>query len=116
MVSKIIDDTMMIVDFERIGRVVVPIEHFSSIALGYAITSHKSQGSGFKYVVCGLDYSHYSLLTKEMVYTMLTRTKKSCKFIAQNKALRYAVGRSNVKHKQTYLRDMLIELNNLKIN
>ena len=107
MVYKILDDSMMIVDFERIGRVVIPSDHFSSIALGYAITSHKSQGSGFKYVICGLDYSHYSLLTKEMVYTMLTRTKRKCKFFAQNKALRYAVGKSNVKHKQTYLKEML---------
>ena len=109
-VAEIIDDSMMIVDFERIGRVVIPLEHFGSIALGYAITCHKSQGSGFKYVICGLDYSHYSLLTKEMVYTMLTRTKKKCKFYSQNKALRYAIGRSNVKHKQTYLKNMLIEL------
>ena len=33
------------------------------------------QGSGIKYVIAGLDYSHYKLLTKEMVYTMLTRAK-----------------------------------------
>lgn len=115
-VVQIIDESMMIVDFERIGRVVIPSEHFGSIALGYAITCHKSQGSGFKYVICGLDYSHYSLLTKEMVYTMLTRTKKRCKFYSQNKALRYAIGRSNVRHKQTYLKDMLIEMDQKQNN
>lgn len=115
-VVEIIDDTMMIVDFERIGRVVIPLDHFGSIALGYAITAHKSQGSGFKYVICGLDYSHYSLLNKEMVYTMLTRTKKKCKFYAQNKALRHAIGKSNVRFKQTYLKEMLIELNTKILN
>ena len=72
----------MIINFERIGKVYVPKDHFYYIALGYAITSHKSQGSSFKDLGCGLDYSHYSLLIKEMVYTMHQSTKLKWKLLA----------------------------------
>ncbi|MDC4245686.1 AAA family ATPase [Clostridium perfringens] len=104
----------LIIDFENIGEVIVKGSHLNSIELGYAITVHKSQGSGFKFIICGIDYSHYSLLNKEMVYTMLTRAKKKCILCSQNKALHYAISRSNVKSKQTFLKQMLQEGNSLE--
>ena len=67
------------------------------------------QGSGIKYVIAALDYSHYKLLTKEMVYTMLTRAKEYCVLCAENKALRYAIKQTSVSTKQTHLKDMLIK-------
>ncbi len=103
----------LLIDFENIGQVIVPSGHIGYIELGYAITVHKSQGSGFKTVICALDYSHFSLLNKEMVYTMLTRTKKKCYFCVQNKALRYAINRSNIKTKQTFLSEMLKRKNKI---
>ncbi|MDD4779074.1 MAG: AAA family ATPase [Tissierellia bacterium] len=100
---------IIIVDFNNKGRIYIPKKHLAHIRLGYAITCHKLQGSGMKYVICGLDYSHYKLLNKEMVYTMLTRAKKYCVLCAENKALRYATTRSGVKTKQTFLKYFLSE-------
>ena len=57
----------------------------------------------------------YKLLTKEMVYTMLTRAKEYCVLCAENKALRYATKQTSVSTKQTHLKDILIKLNNIKI-
>lgn len=104
-----VQNRILVIDFENIGEVVVKGSHLNSIELGYAITVHKSQGSGFKYVICGIDYSHFSLLNKEMVYTMITRTKEKCVLCSQNKALHYAISRSNVKDKQTFLKALLQE-------
>ena len=109
-----VDNRTLIIDFENIGEVVVKGSHLNSIELGYAITVHKSQGSGFKYVICGVDYSHYSLLNKEMIYTMLTRAKQKCILCSQNKALHYAISRSNVRSKQTFLKTLLQEENSLE--
>lgn len=98
------DNNMMTVKFQTVGEVIIPKGHIGYIKLGYAITTHKSQGSGFKYVICGLDYSHSKLLlTREMVYTMMTRAKKYCVLCAENKALRYAIGNTNVSFKKTHL-------------
>ncbi|MGL6184735.1 MAG: AAA family ATPase [Clostridium chrysemydis] len=101
------ENKILVIDFENIGEVIVKGTHLNYIELGYAITVHKSQGSGFNYVICGVDYSHYSLLNKEIVYTMLTRAKKECVLCCQNKALHYAISNSNVKSKNTFLKEML---------
>ena len=71
------------------------------------MTTHKSQGSGFKYIICGLDNSHYKMRTKEMLYTMMTRAKQYCVICAENKALRYAISHSGASDKQTFLCEFL---------
>ncbi len=93
----------IVVDFENIGLVTILKKKLPDIQLGYCITTHKSQGSGIPYVICGLDYSHYSLLTREMIYTMLTRSKKHCVFVFETKALRYATTNTNISYKRTFL-------------
>tara|TARA_R110000764_G_scaffold238954_2_gene337082 strand:- start:25564 stop:29550 length:3987 start_codon:yes stop_codon:yes gene_type:complete len=50
--------------------------------LAYAITIHKSQGSGFNHLFLVLP-SRYGLLSKELIYTALTRTKKSITLFVQ---------------------------------
>lgn len=50
--------------------------------LAYAITIHKSQGSGFNHLFLVLP-ARYGLLSKELIYTALTRTKKSITLFIQ---------------------------------
>jgi len=99
----------LIVNFNNKGNIYIPKSHLPKISLGYVMTCHKAQGSGIKYVIAALDYSHYKLLTKEMVYTMLTRAKEYCVLCAENRALRYAIKQTSVSTKQTHLKDMLIK-------
>lgn len=44
--------------------------------LAYAVTVHKAQGSGFNHLFVVIP-ARYGLLSKELIYTALTRTKKS---------------------------------------
>lgn len=101
---------VMIIDFIGIGEVHVPQDYWNSIELAYALTCHKVQGSEANIVIFGLDFSSYSLLSKELVYTGITRAKKKCYLIAQTNALRYATGNSSVVQKQTHLKRCLHEL------
>lgn len=103
-------DGNIIVDFFGIGRVEVSSEDWGSLDLGYAITVHKSQGSEWDHVIVGIDYSGYSLLTRELVYTAITRAKKHCDLITQNSALRYAVINEAVSQKQTHLLYLLHDI------
>lgn len=98
-----IEKRTLVVDFEGIGLVTIPKNKLSNIALGYCITTHKSQGSGVKYVICGIDNTHYVMLTREMVYTMVTRAKKHCDLIFETKALIKAIKTTKISHKQTFL-------------
>jgi exodeoxyribonuclease V alpha subunit len=61
------------------------------VALAYAITIHKSQGSEFPVVVTPLAMQQYMLLQRNLVYTGITRGKKLVVLIGQRKALGMAV-------------------------
>ncbi len=100
----------IIVDFYGIGTVLIERDKLSSVMLGYAVTVHKCQGSEFKYIIFGLDFSSYSLLSRQMVYTAITRAKTHCYVIAQTKAYRYAISQNAVSKKQTLLQDMLHQI------
>jgi exodeoxyribonuclease V alpha subunit len=106
-VIKYINTVSMIIDFNCIGEVIVPREHWTFIELGYAITLHKMQGSEAKIIIVGFDFDHYVLLTKEWVYTALTRAKEYCVLCAEGKALRYAISHNGVSNKKTHLKDLL---------
>ena len=97
----------VIVNFFTKGRIIIKEEDLFAIDLAYACTTHKLQGSSSPYVICGIDYSHYMLLCRQMLYTMLTRAKKYCVLCAESKALRHAIRTDNVVSKQTFLTGFL---------
>lgn len=107
-VIKKIDSSYMIIDFNICGEVVVDRGLFRNIELGYACTVHKYQGSQSPIVIFGIDYSSYTLLNKEMVYTGISRASKKCILCAEGSALRYAIENSNIVLKQTFLKQLLI--------
>ena len=108
-------DDVMIVDFIGIGEVELVKEYWSNIDLAYALTCHSVQGSQFKDVIIGLDADSYSLLTKELVYTAITRGMKKTQLYAQTKALRMAIGRHGVSNKQTHLQDCLYNIDHPRV-
>ena len=70
------------------------------IALAYAITIHKSQGSEFPAVVIPLATQHYLLLQRNLIYTGITRGKQLVMVIGQRRALNLAV--RNARSEQRY--------------
>ena len=110
-----IDSRIMTIDFIGIGNVDIPEDYWIGIELGYAISVHKYQGSQSKNVIFGLDFTAYSLLTRELVYTGITRAQKKCYLICQTGALRYATAQQSVSNKQTHLQDCLYEVAHPKL-
>ena len=93
------EDIYMVIDFEGIGEVAVPEEHFKFIELGYAITTHKSQGSTIPYVILVFPF-HYLLNTRESLYTGITRASKHLTLITTPKSFKYAIKNTDVKKKR----------------
>lgn len=73
------------------------------------------QGSQFGNVIFGLDFTAYSLLTRELVYTGITRAQKKCYLVCQTGALRFATAQQSVSNKQTHLQDCLYEVAHPKL-
>ena len=91
------------VDFYNIGEVYIYKSHLENIALGYAITVHKSQGSTIPYTISAIDFSHFSMLTRQLVYTTMTRAKKKCVMIFETNALIKAINTNKITQKDTFL-------------
>jgi exodeoxyribonuclease V alpha subunit len=72
-------------------EVVYDYGELDELALAYAITIHKSQGSEFPAVVIPLAIQHYLLLQRNLVYTGVTRGKRLVVLVGQKKALAAAV-------------------------
>ena len=79
----------------------------ASLQLGYAITCAKSQGSGFKYVISVCDPSVPIMLTKEFLYTAITRAKKKCHLIGTSFSINKCIQTTRVIAKQTWLLGLL---------
>ncbi|MFZ2512147.1 MAG: ATP-binding domain-containing protein, partial [Gordonia sp. (in: high G+C Gram-positive bacteria)] len=60
----------------------------------YAMTIHRSQGSQFGTVTVILPETDAQLLTKELLYTAVTRARHAVRIVGSQEALRAAVGRS----------------------
>ena len=68
------------------------------IATAYAMTIHKSQGSEFDHVAITFDNSHARLLSKELIYTAVTRAKKQVTIYSTKHALEKAVQTPTERH------------------
>ena len=68
-----------------------PIDEIQDLTLAYAISIHKSQGSEFDNVIVPIFKSYSIMLTKNLIYTAITRAKKKLIIIGDPKTLSYAI-------------------------
>ncbi len=76
------------------------VADWNEISLAWAVTIHKSQGSEYPVVVMPMYMQHYLMLSRNLLYTGLTRAKQLVILVGQKKALGIAVQR--VKDQQRY--------------
>lgn len=72
-------------NFKEVRR--ISPERLSDYESGFVMTIHKSQGSEYSYVCMVLCATYNPVLTKELIYTGLTRAKSKDKFDKDNKTI-----------------------------
>ncbi len=77
------------------------------LALAWAITVHKSQGSEYPIVLLPLFMQHYLLLSRNLLYTGLTRAKQLAILVGPTKAIGLTVKRITDRERYTALADRL---------
>ena len=81
-ICKILPDKLC-VDFD--GRIVEYSKtQLGDLELAYAITIHKSMGSEYETVIIPILMAHRILLTKNLIYTAVTRAKKRVILVGQS--------------------------------
>ncbi|MFP4547246.1 MAG: exodeoxyribonuclease V subunit alpha [Fidelibacterota bacterium] len=74
----------------------------------FAMTVHKSQGSGFQKVLLILPDKDIPLLTRELLYTGVTRAEKYCEIWSYDSILKECVARKTVR--DSGLKDLLLQI------
>lgn len=77
------------------------------LALAYAVSIHRAQGSEYPCVVLPLVMQHYLLLQRNLLYTAMTRARRLCVIAGDPRALRRAVENDALAARNTGLDDRL---------
>lgn len=94
---KFDDDRLVEYDFDELDQ----LEH------SYAITIHKSQGSEFDYVILPIFTGYKKLLTRNLLYTAMTRAKKMLIIVGNRNVVNYMVDNLESKNRKTGLKEKL---------
>jgi exodeoxyribonuclease V alpha subunit len=82
-------------------------DELDELALAYASTVHKVQGSEFAAVFVVLHASHHVLLSRALLYTAITRAKRLAVVVGDERALARAVRNADSNHVQSRLTERL---------
>jgi exodeoxyribonuclease V alpha subunit len=77
------------------------------LTLAYATSIHKSQGSEYAAVVVPLLTTHFVMLSRNLVYTAVTRAKRLCVLVADPRALALALAETRREERVTRLAERL---------
>ena len=85
-----VDAQELAIEFD--GRTVLyQFGELDEVALAYAVSIHKSQGSEYPAVVIPMMKQHYMMLRRNLLYTGITRGKKMVVLVGQRQAIGMAV-------------------------
>ncbi|MDO9407067.1 AAA family ATPase [Patulibacter sp.] len=85
------DDALLQMDDGRTIR--LPVVRLDTWELAYACTVHKAQGSSIPVAVVPVLTEHRHMLTRNLLYTAVTRAEKACVMVGDRAAVRQALGR-----------------------
>lgn len=101
----------LIIRFENI-EVFYDKEEMDELALAYCFSVHKAQGSEFSHVILPLSTTYSYMINRNLLYTAVTRAKKSLTLIGELDTFFAGIHRKPLK-RYTFLKELLIEINKL---
>lgn len=93
---------VLTIDFDG-NEIIYSKEDLNDIIHAYAISIHKSQGSEFPHVIIPVSKSYYKMLYNKLIYTGVSRAKKSLILIGEEESFRIAVNNDYSTNRKTNL-------------
>ena len=84
-------------------------EKFINIRHGYAISIHKSQGNEFPMVIMPIVNNYNRMLYNKLIYTAVTRAKKSLILVGSPQCFINGVKNDYVENRKTSLKELIIK-------
>ncbi|HEX7244980.1 MAG TPA: ATP-dependent RecD-like DNA helicase [Solirubrobacterales bacterium] len=88
-------------------RLTLSIAELATMRLAHAVSIHKAQGSQAPAVVVVLHRGHHVMLTRNLVYTAITRAERVCVVVGEPAALHAALGRRDAHARHTQLSELV---------
>lgn len=99
---KFDDDRVVNYDFSNLDE----------LELAYAVTVHKSQGSEFKIVIIPINYGAPMLMTRNLIYTAVTRAKNLLVMVGIKQALYVMINNNTIARRYSSLENRIINMYN----
>ena len=90
------------------GDCIVDKAHIKNTLLAYAISTHSSQGCQAKAVIVVADKSHARLLTRNLLYTAVSRAQRTLVLIANIDCVKEGIKIQEEKERNTWLKRLML--------
>lgn len=97
------EDAMAVLHFDDGREIELPTSDMDTFQLAWATTVHKYQGSSMKAIVTPVSTSAFTMLTRGLTYTAITRAEELCVLVGEKKALKIAIDRVDMKKRNSSL-------------
>ena len=101
------EESELVVVFDDGRQVIYSFKQLDELVLAYATTIHKSQGSEFPVVIVPIFWGPPILLTRNLLYTAITRAKEIVVLVGDKRCLGYMIGNNKITDRYSGLRSRL---------
>lgn len=108
-----IENQIATIVFDDEKEVDYDFSNFDELQLAYAVTIHKSQGSEFKVIVIPVSYGPPMLMTRNLIYTGVTRAKELVVLVGMRQALLSMIKNNTIAHRYSGLKNKIISVLNV---
>lgn len=98
------EDNTLTVLFDDEKEVTYTFSELEQLEHSYATTIHKSQGSEFNVVILVVPGASPMLLTRNLLYTGITRAKELLIIVGSQKTIKFMIENNNIKQRNTGLK------------
>ncbi|MDO5040486.1 MAG: ATP-dependent RecD-like DNA helicase [Peptoniphilus sp.] len=102
------EEQEVFVRYDDVKLVKYEYEDLDELMLAYACTIHKSQGSEFGIVIIPVHFAPPMLLTRNLIYTAVTRAKKIVVLVGNTKYLKQMIDNNLISKRYSNLKEKLM--------
>lgn len=99
----------IVVDFDDEKQVVYEFKELEELQHAYSLTIHKSQGSEFDEVILVLPKTMPKLLSRNILYTAMSRAKKKLIIISNKETLKFMIHNIDNNERKTILKSRILK-------
>ena len=102
-IRKPVGEKSFLIEWDNEVRAEYEEADMQNVELAYALTIHKAQGSEYPCVFVICHSTHRNMLSRNLLYTAVTRAKKICRIIGNRAGINTALRENQEKQRRTYL-------------